>query len=71
MCVFFQPTLLRLKKKNNNINWPFYKVEMPNMGLYCEKLKAILIQVFEVCKIVLISVVISTVAHFFGAQKSR
>ena len=44
---------------------------MPNMGLYCEKLKAILIQVFEVCKIVLISVVISTVAHFFGAQKSR
>ena len=44
---------------------------MPNTGLYCEKLKAVLIQGFEVCKMVLISVVISTVVHVFGAQKSR
>ena len=38
---------------------------MLNMGLYCEKLMAILIQVFEVHKIVPSSVAISTVAHFF------
>ena len=71
LCVCFSVNTSETEKKPKNIYWPFYKVEMPNTGLYCEKLKAVLIQGFEVCKMVLISVVISTVAHVFGAQKSR
>lgn len=42
---------------------------MLKMRLHCEKLMAILIQVFKVYEIVLISAAISTAACFFGAPK--
>lgn len=57
------------KINNSSIYRPFSKTRMLNIGLRREILMAVLIQVFEVCKFVLVSAAIGIVACFFGAQK--